>query len=154
MTLLRNRGHWPASLKFIIATSSKSAYCWRSLAFPSCICWNRSNSSRYIAIWRRLPTNFRSSRSFAASYATAECPKFSIDLRASPARYCLSCRNLYSGVAGALSKQARKAAFQLEYVLLSPVKTGISTRFNCLQRFCSIVGVSLLNNGDAASLAS
>ena len=41
---------------------------------------------------------------------------------------------LYSAVAGALSTQAVKAAFQLWYVFLSPVKTGIVTLLSCFQQ--------------------
>ena len=128
----------PASLRFIIAMSSKSAYCSKSRALPYCICRKFSRSSRLIAICLRLPPYFLSKRSFAASYAVAECPRFSITLSASPERYWWSCSNLYSPVAGALSMQARKAAFQLWYVLLSPVNTGICTHFYCLQRSCPI----------------
>ena len=117
----------------------------RSLAFPVLTCLKLSKSSKYAAICRLWPPYFRSSRSFAASYAVAEWPKFSITCSASQDKYCRNCSNLYSAVAGALSMQARNAAFQLWYFRLSPWNTGICTRLSCRHKSCPMDGASRLH---------
>ena len=48
-----------------------------------------------------------------ASKTPAKCPKFLMHFSASPAKCCLSCSSLYSGVEGAWSIHAENPAFQL-----------------------------------------
>ena len=61
-------------------------------------------------------------------------PIYRYSLMPPPLTYCLNCRSLYSFVAGALSMHAMKAAFQESNLVLSPLNTGIETRFICFHK--------------------
>ena len=89
----------PAPFRLTTTASNNSANFSRSFPSPPRIGLKASSSFNRSVQALHVPPYFFSNCFLAASYAAAECPRFSTILRASPWRQSLRCSKLYSAEA-------------------------------------------------------